>query len=114
MADKDNTHIHVMMKKIRDTMHDMHGWGAKKYDSTTHAYTQDRANYRLLDRGSLDSEIYKELMAMWKDLQERCNGGHCDWFGSISALEFCRNVAKCELAMEDLGILGAADNDENA
>ena len=46
--------------------------------------------------------------------QERCDDGHCDWLGSISALGFCRNVATCEMAMEDLEILGATGNDKNA
>lgn len=48
------------------------------------------------------------------DMQERCDGGHCDWLGIYLPWNFCRNVAKCELAMEDLEILGATSNDKNA
>lgn len=114
MAHKDNTHIHVMMKKIRDTMNGMHGWGLPTYDSAAHFSTRTRGNARLLERYSTDWRIYCELMMMWKDLQERCNGGHCDWFGRISISEVKTNIFWCEEVMKDLGILGETGNEQNA
>ena len=43
-------------------------------------------------------------------MQERYDGR----LGSMSTLGFCGNVATCEMAMEDFGILGAVSNDKNA
>ena len=43
------------------------------------------------------------------NMQERYDGR----LGSMSTLGFCGNVATCEMAMEDLEILGATGNDKN-